>query len=91
MFLDIAPGGRKRQRVTRKQVQKIKKGGEIGDQIREMREHHHENHEVPKAEKHMDEALENWPENLPHEKGGLEGGSGTKKQTLWQKIKLFLS
>lgn len=80
MFLDIQPtGGGRRKIVSRKQIQNIKKGGEIGDQIRAMREHHHDEHEVPKAEEQMENALENWPEekvetkiSQPEEKSFLQ-------------------
>ncbi len=83
MFLDIAPGGRKKH-ATRSQVQKIKKGGAIADRIRELSNEDHQENEVPDAEQQMENAIENWPE-VKEEKEKKEA----QKKTWWQKVKDF--
>ena len=58
MFLDISPAGGGRKRVSRTQVQKIKRGGMIADEIREMSNRHHEQLEIPQAERVLKNALD---------------------------------
>lgn len=41
---------------------KIIRGGEKGDLIKEKAKRHYKLIELPKAEKEMNDALENWPE-----------------------------
>ncbi len=92
MFLDLLPGGRKKQ-VSRSQVQKIKKGGQIADAIRQVSNRHHSESDVPRAEEHLTEAIENWPRQknrgkeatsrnsslLPPHKEGYRGGTWWKR------------
>jgi hypothetical protein len=88
MTFDIFPGGQRKKRFSsRSQVEKMIRGGKLADKIRIQGDWHHEKSDLPRAEKHLEDALSNWPEQkqIPIKNRKEK----TRKQTWKQKILAF--
>ncbi len=63
-------------------------GGKKADQIREMSKHHHELHEIPHAEKIIENALQNISEEQNTESPSLPSNHHTKN-SFFKRLKQF--
>jgi hypothetical protein len=57
-MFEFAPTGGRPKRPTKKQIERLKRGHIIADAVRQHREMHHEEQEVPKAEEELAKELE---------------------------------
>lgn len=89
--MDVFPGGghRRRKRLTKADIERLKEGHRKADDIRDMRETHHEEQEIPQAEEALMNDLETINKEVtPTPKGKVQGTH--KKEKGIQKLKKFL-
>jgi hypothetical protein len=88
MHLDTPPPGRKPPPDPR-QIQKLKKGGKLADQIRREREQQHALKELPEAEKELEQKLQETTESAS-KPDQPEPSKPQGKISWWQRLLRFL-
>lgn len=85
--MEVYGGSQRRVKVTTSDINRLKKGGQRADELYKMQQSHHENVELPLAEKFLIENLEKTSDESDRNK---EKKIPKKKQSFFSKCIIWL-